>query len=154
MKDKWLQFWSLLSDANDEMNEFLSGNVPIAAQKGLKKFINIFNKMKQQAEQIDDIIQTPVDSVEVKMPWSTDTFKKQWAYWKDYKMETFSQFYKSRHEQKALEYLKEISENNEEQASKILDFAMANGYPRFFKFDDKNKNKVKQQANETDSDFD
>jgi hypothetical protein len=38
----------------------------------------------------------------------------------------------------ALAYLKKLSEGREEVAIEYLQFAMANGYPRFFKVTNKN----------------
>ena len=155
MNEQWKLLWTLLASANDDLNKFLSANLPMTTTKNIKKFLQTFEKMKEAAEKVDDMITTPIDAIEVISPWEDEKFKDAWIFWKEYRLESFGKRYKSREEKKVLEYLKDISGNDMRKAMKCLDFAMAGGYPRFFKVDEKQFNKPsKNDKNESDSDFD
>lgn len=155
MNEQWKLLWTLLASANDDLNKFLSTNLPTTTTKNIKKFLQTFEKMKEAAEKVDDMMTTPIDAIEVISPWEDEKFKEAWIFWKEYRLESFGKRYKSREEKKVLEYLKDISGNDMKKAMKCLDFAMAGGYPRFFKVDEKQFNKPsKRDNNEADSDFD
>ena len=131
------QFWSSLIDANDELNSFIIFGMPSSTEKRHKDFVRKWNSMKDKAETLCDQIEqqadTSVPAVEVKLPWSSDEFKNVWQNWKDYLSEQHNKRIKSRWEYAALNYLKELCEDKEATAIEYLQFAMANGYPRFFK---------------------
>jgi len=154
-EETWKKFWELLANANDDLNKFLSTNLPTTTTKNIKKFLQTFEKMKEAAEKVDDMMTTPIDAIEVISPWEDEKFKEAWVYWKEYRLESFARRYKSREEKKVLEYLKEISDKDMKKAMRCLDFAMAGGYPRFFKVDEKQFNKPSKNGNkDSDSDFD
>jgi hypothetical protein len=152
LNENWKTFWDKLAETNDELNRYLSSSLPTAATKNIKKFIDKFEKMKSAAEKVDDFISAPIEPIKIEMPFDSKTFEGEWRYWKDYRLESFNRTYKSREENKVLEYLADISKNNEKEAIEILDFAMAGGYPRFFKIDER-INKTNKNENDTDSDF-
>jgi len=63
-------------------------------------------------------------------PFTDDDFKKQWQLWKDYKKEQFNFKYKSLGEQAALKKLGDMA-GSKEQALKIIDQSMGNGWKGF-----------------------
>lgn len=136
------QFWQSLTEANEELNGFLGGGLPPATMKRMKTFLRRWDTMKEKADALYDVIEQqtgqPVEPVEITLPWDDDPFTKMWQDWKDYLVEQHGKRMKSRMERAALEHLKEISGGSEETAIQFLRFAMASGYPRFFKVTAKN----------------
>ena len=112
MNEQWKLLWTLLASANDDLNKFLSTNLPTTTTKNIKKFLQTFEKMKEAAEKVDDMMTTPIDAIEVISPWEDEKFKEAWVFWKEYRLESFGKRYKSREEKKVLEYLKDISGND------------------------------------------
>ena len=120
------QFWQSLADANDELNAFINGGLPSSTEKRHKDFVRRWEKMKEKAEVLCDQIENQADAsiepVEIVLPWNSSQFSEAWQNWKEYLIEQHHKYVKSRMEY-AIEYLQ---------------FAMANGYPRFFKVTNKN----------------
>ena len=136
------QFWQALTDSNDELNSFISGGLPNAVEKRHKNFVQRWDKMKDKAEvlvnEIEQQSSLSVDPVKITLPWSSDKFNEAWQMWKDYLVEQHNKRMKSRMEYAALAHLKNIAEDQESVAIEYLQFAMAGGYPRFFKVTNKN----------------
>ena len=114
------QFWQALSDSNEELNSFISGGLPGAVEKRHKNFIKRWDNMKDKAE-------TLVNEIEQQSSLSVD-----------YLIEQHNKRMKSRMEYAARAHLKNIADNKESVAIEYLQFAMAGGYPRFFKVTNKN----------------
>ena len=135
-------FWQALVDANDELNAFINSGLPSTTEKRHKDFIRRWEKMKEKAEVLCDQIEKQADAsiepVEIVLPWSSSQFSEAWQNWKEYLIEQHHKYVKSRMEYAALAYLKKLSEGREEVAIEYLQFAMANGYPRFFKVTNNN----------------
>jgi hypothetical protein len=142
LKDLMMTFWDSLSVANDALNGFIKGGLPSMTEKRHKEFVRQWNKMKDRAsslcQQIEKEADTNIEPVEVVLPWNTDSFQEAWQKWKEYLEEQHKKYMKSRMEYAALAYLKKLSEGQEDIAIEYLQFAMANGYPRFFKVTTKN----------------
>lgn len=150
-------FWQALSDANDELNAFISGGLPPATEKRHKDFVRKWNLMKEKADKLCDRIEqqaeVTVDPIEVVTPWDSDAFKQAWQRWKDYLVEQHNKRMKSRMEYAALVHLKRLADGKEETAVEYLQFAMANGYPRFFKVTTKNYEQPTIAGGRTDGDY-
>lgn len=135
------QFWQAMADANDELNSFISAGLPSTVDKRHKAFVRRWDNMKAKAEALCDLLEqqeeTTVEPVEISLPWDVDTFAAAWQEWKDYLAEQHHRHMKSRMEHAALAHLKKLSDSNVESAIEYLHFAMANGYPRFFKVTNK-----------------
>ena len=150
------QFWQVLTEANEELNGFLGGGVPLATEKRMKTFLRRWDTLKEKADVLYDAIEQhsglSVDPVEVTLPWNDDTFATAWSEWKDYLAEQHGKRMKSRMERAALEHLKELSDGDETLALQYLRFAMATGYQRFFKVTAKN-NELPVAGGRGDGDF-
>ena len=122
---------------NDELNAFINGGLPSTTEKRHKDFVRKFENMKDKAgvlcDQIEKEVELSIDPVEIVLPWKSEAFRKAWQSWKDYLAEQHHKTMKSRMEYAALAYLKRIADSKEATAIEYLQFAMANGYPRFFK---------------------
>ena len=131
------QFWQALCDANDELNSFISSGMPSTMEKRHKSFVRKWDAMKEKAAALCDDIEKQaelcLDPVEVTLPWNDDEFSKAWQQWKDYLAEQHNKRMKSRMEYAALSHLKNLCDGKVAIALEYLQFAMANGYPRFFK---------------------
>ena len=129
-------FWQALADANDELNAFINGGLPSTTEKRHKDFVRKFENMKDKAgvlcDQIEKEVELSIDPIEIILPWQSETFQEAWQSWKDYLAEQHHKTMKSRMEYAALAYLKRIADSKEATAIEYLQFAMANGYPRFF----------------------
>lgn len=149
-------FWQALTDANDELNAFINGGLPSTTEKRHRLFVRKWDLMKDKANALCDEIEKQEDDiepVEVTLPWKTDSFKKAWQDWKDYLKEQHHKVMKSRMEYAALAYLKRLSESKETTATEYLQFAMANGYPRFFKVTNKNDEQPTMAGGRGDGDY-
>lgn len=137
LQDLMTPFWQALAAANDELNAFINGGLPSTTEKRHKDFVRKFENMKDKAsvlcDQIEKEVELSIDPVEIVLPWKSEAFQEAWQTWKDYLAEQHHKTMKSRMEYAALTYLKKIAEDKEATAIEYLQFAMANGYPRFFK---------------------
>ena len=137
LQDLMTPFWQALADANDELNAFINGGLPSTTEKRHKDFVRKFENMKDKAgmlcDQIEKDVELSIDPIEIVLPWKSDTFQEAWQAWKGYLAEQHHKTMKSRMEYAALAYLKRIADSKEATAIEYLQFAMANGYPRFFK---------------------
>jgi hypothetical protein len=80
----------------------------------------------------------------VIFPFDSEKFKSFWNIWKEYKSTEHKFKYKSEiSEQSALKKISTLADGNEDNAIKILEEAMANGYKGFFQLDTKNNNNGK-----------
>ncbi len=150
-------FWQALADANDELNTFINGGLPSSTEKRHKSFVHKFENMKNKAGNLCDAIEKQaelcIDPIDVSMPWDTDSFRLAWQGWKDYLAEQHNKRMKSRMEYAALAHLKNLADNNEATAIEYLQFAEANGYPRFFKVSTKNYEQPTITGGQSDGDY-
>ncbi len=141
------QFWQSLVDANNELNDFINSGMPLQTEKRHRSFVKRWDSLKEKSEALCEAIEEQpdqnVEPVEIILPWESEAFAEAWKEWKDYLAEQFNKRMKSRMERAALSYLKELCSDKEDVAMQYLRFAMANGYPRFFKVTEKND----EQAN-------
>jgi hypothetical protein len=148
----WNNLWKQLETATDDLNNTMDSGMPAIAQQKLSKFIKSWDKLKEIAMSLDDKMQNPIDPIDIKLPFDEEEFEKVWKYWKEYRLESFGKTYKSREEQKVLDYLDELSGGSPDTAIKFLNFAMAGSYPKFFKISEKNYTNPPKELTH-DSDF-
>ncbi len=153
MQELWNNIWKQLEAATSELNNTFENGLPAVAQNKLSRFVREWDKLKENAMSFDEFMQCPIEPIEVKLPFDGEDFVNAWQYWKEYRLETFGRVYKSREEQKVLDYLDEISEHSPDEAIKIMNFAMAGSYQKFFKVTEKDYKKPKSKQNDNDSDF-
>lgn len=150
-------FWDALVDANDELNAFINGGLPSMTEKRHKGFVRKWDSLKDKASRLCDQIEKQeeqnVEPVDIVLPWKTDSFEKAWQEWKDYLAEQHNKRMKSRMEYAALAHLKRLSEDKEATAIEYLQFAMANGYPRFFKVTTKSYEQPTILGGRSDGDY-
>ena len=112
MQKVWNILWKQFECATNEFNAYIDGGIPAIAQQKIAKFIKEWDKLKEQAMKFDELMQNPIEPIEIKLPFEEEEFLQTWQYWKEYRLETFGKTYKSREEQKVLDYLDEISEGS------------------------------------------
>lgn len=151
------KFWQALGDTQDELNTFINGGLPPSIVKRHKQFEKKWERMTNQASELCDAIEQEADAalepVEIKLPWPDQSFAQIWQEWKDYLAEQHHKRMKSRMERAALSYLKHITNDDVKVAQEYLEFAMANGYPRFFKVTIKNYETPVNEGGRDDGDF-
>jgi len=137
MQDKWNEYWLQLEKCDTELNAFLDNGClsTIAAGKA-KAFLAAWNKQKKLAADFDKYI-TPVEAIEVELPFKSTQFADMWKRWKDYLSEQHGQIMRSRSELSAVEHLNKISKSDDARAIEYLRYAMANRYRNFFAIDEK-----------------
>ena len=42
----------------------------------------------------DELMQNPIEPIEIKLPFEEEEFLQTWQYWKEYRLETFGKTYK------------------------------------------------------------
>ena len=131
------RLWQAIDDANEELNAFINAGMPTAIDKRLKAFIRKWEELKDKAGTLYDLTEqmteADIEPVEISLPWEESLFAKAWQEWKDYLAEQHHRRMKSRMERASLAHLKKLADGKETVAVEYLHFAMANGYPRFFK---------------------
>lgn len=151
------QLWESIASANEQLNTFISAGMPTAIEKRHKPFVRRWDDMKAKAEVLYDLVETltedQLEPVEVKLPWESESFTKAWKNWKDYLAEQHHRHMKSRMEYAALAHLKKVSDGKEKTAVEYLQFAIANGYPRFFKVTAKSYEQPAISGGRGDGDF-
>lgn len=154
MQKTWNYLWKQLELATAEFNTYIDSGIPAIAQQKTARFIREWDKLKELAMRFDELMQNPIEPIELRLPFEEESeeFSKVWKYWKEYRLESFGKVYKSREEQKVLDYLDEISEGRPDIAIKFLNFAMAGSYPKFFKVTEKSYTNPPKEIN-NDSDF-
>lgn len=152
MQKVWNILWKQFECATNEFNAYIDGGIPVIAQQKIVKFIKEWDRLKEQAMKFDELMQNPIEPVDIKLPFEEEEFQQTWQYWKEYRLETFGKTYKSREEQKVLDYLDDISEGSLDMAIRYLNFAMAGSYPKFFKVTDNSYTNPPKEITH-DSDF-
>lgn len=148
MKKAFDEFWNQLVTVKEELDNFQeNGNLSSLSSQKLKPFLSAWNKLHKLASVLDDYI-TPVDPIEVKIPFHSDDFLKMWTRWKNYLSEQHGQTMGNYSEVAALEYLVLISKSDEKKAIYILLYAQTCRYKNFFEIDEK---AAKQPAKEEPS---
>jgi hypothetical protein len=157
LKDLMMTYWDSLADANDALNAFINGGLPSMTEKRHKEFVRKWENMKEKAnklcEQIEKQSDAGIEPIDIVLPWDTDSFQNAWQEWKNYLAEQHHKHMKSRMEYAALSHLKKLSEDKEVTAIEYLQFAMANGYPRFFKVTTKNYEQPTIAGGRSDGDY-
>ena len=155
--EKMRQFWQSLKEANEELNDFISAGLPTAIAKRHKPFVTRWNDMKDRADALCVLIEQQaemgIEPVEIALPWEEGTFATVWQEWKDYLAEQHNKHMKSRMERAALEHLKKLCDGKQDLAVQYLRFAMAGGYPRFFKVTEKNYEQPAAEGGRGNGDF-
>ena len=151
------KLWDSMANANEELNVFLSAGMPSAVEKRLKRFLRQWDDTKEKATALckflDELTEDHLEPVEVKLPWESESFAKAWQNWKEYLAEQHHRHMKSRMEYAALAHLKILSDGKETVAVEYLQFAMAGGYPRFFKVTAKSYEQPTTAGGRGDGDF-
>ncbi len=137
MQAKWNEYWKQLELVDKELTDFLeNGCLSTIATAKAKKFISAWNKQKKLADEMDLYI-SPVEAIQVKIPFKSKAFEEMWIRWKEYLSEQHGQILRTRSEISALEHLEKISKSNDARAIEFLRYAMANRYRNFFAIDEK-----------------
>lgn len=137
MQTKWNEYWKQLELVDKELTDFLdNGCLSTIATGKAKKFLNAWNTQKKLASELDQYI-TPVEGMQVSIPFKSKAFEEMWIRWKEYLSEQHGQLVRSRSEQSALEHLDKISKGDDARAIEFLRYAMANRYRNFFVIDEK-----------------
>ena len=151
------QLWQSMDAANEQLNAFIQAGLPSTVEKRHKPFVRRWNDMKGRAKALYDYIELLTEDqlrpVEVILPWQSETFAKAWQNWKEYLAEQHHRHMKSRMEYAALAHLKKLSDGKETVAVEYLQFAMAGGYPRFFKVTAKSYEQPTTAGGRGDGDF-
>ena len=157
LKDLMMTYWDALAEANDALNAFINGGIPPMTEKRHKEFMRKWEIMKDKAGKLCDQIEKDADPsiepMEIVLPWTTDSFKSTWQRWTTYLEEQHKKYMKSRMEYAALALLKKISDGKEDVAKEYLEYAMANGYPRFFKVTTKSYEQPTIAGGQGDGDY-
>jgi len=109
------------------LNSQTPGNLKYLAVS-LDKLVDVMAELNEQMQP-----EINFDKIEVSLPFESEEFKKEWQFWKEYRAEQWKAFYSSRSEKMALKFLKDYSENNEQQAIYILQYAAMTTAKNFFK---------------------
>lgn len=105
--------------------------------------------LKAMLKHLEDVNEIEIENVkeiksEIIYPFDTEKFKSQWRLWKSFKRKEFNFNYKSDiSEQAALKKLSEISKGVEDNAIKIINQSINNGWKGLFEL----KNNEKQSNN-------
>ena len=155
MQTKWNEYWKQIETVEDQLNEFLNGgSLSTFAVTKSKSFLAAWNKLKKLADELDAYI-SPVEGLQVAIPFKSKAFEEMWTRWKEYLSEQHGQLVRSRSEQSALEHLDKISKGDDARAIEFLRYAMANRYRNFFAIDEKDTGlPPKPEGGTKKSDFD
>lgn len=125
--------WYTLSNAITVSGKFHLPNLSNAITENVEP-IPKYNQVTTQ--------ETPKESSSVVFPFESEAFFSAWELWKTYKKEQFKFKYRSIiSEQAALKDLAEISNNNENEAIKYINHAIAKGWRGIFARKTKGKSK-------------
>lgn len=153
MKEKWADICKSLTEADKELNQFLETcEMTSSDTSKFKKFLKGYNELKKLAVDFDKYI-SPIDAIDIELPFKSDAFNEMWKRWKDYLSEQYGQLIRTRSEKSALEHLDKISKGDEKKAIEFLRYAMANRYKNFFAIDEKVSNQPPQEPQSKGSDW-
>lgn len=140
MKNKWETIWKHIEKTDKELTLFLenAGLSTISLQKS-KTLVKHWNELKKIACDFDKHILVEPD--EIIFPFHSQGLNDMWKRWKAYLSEQHGQLMRSRAEKSAVEFLMEITKDDEQKAISVLRYAMANRYKNFFAIDEKTSKK-------------
>lgn len=157
---KWGKVWDNLNECNILFQSYIDTILLVHQKIKMEPLIKSFENLKKSCEKYYDEIDATAAAmrcaspVEVVLPWNTDKFREEWQFWKDYLKEQHGIVISSRTETKQLSMLAKITNNKEDDAYPVLDYAIANLYKMFFKLDEKKiATKTKSKTIRKDDDF-
>lgn len=83
MQKVWNILWKQFECATNEFNAYIDGGIPAIAQQKIAKFIKEWDKLKEQAMKFDELMQNPIEPIEIKLPFEEEEFLQTWQYWKN-----------------------------------------------------------------------
>ena len=156
----WEKVWSNLDDVNRYFQSYIDTTLLVHQRIKMEPLIKSFESMKNLCQKHYDVIDEftaaahQAKKLEVTLPWEGEKFLCEWDNWKDYLKEQHQIVLSSRSERKQLDLLVKITNNKEEEAYPVLDYAIANMYKMFFKLDEKkSKTNNKPKGVRKDGDF-
>lgn len=157
---KWEKLWDNLNQVNIYFQSYIDTVLLVQQRIKMEPLIKEFEELKKNSEKfyndLDDAVaqSRTVSHVLITPPWDSQKFLETWKFWKEYLLEQHQINLSTRAEQKQLDFLAQISDNKEENAYPVLDYAMANLYKMFFKLDEKQPKTQKKTKNvRKDEDF-
>ena len=69
MQKVWNILWKQFECATNEFNAYIDGGIPAIAQQKIAKFIKEWDKLKEQAMKFDELMQNPIEPIEIKLPF-------------------------------------------------------------------------------------
>lgn len=74
MQKVWNILWKQFECATNEFNAYIDGGIPAIAQQKIAKFIKEWDKLKEQAMKFDELMQNPIEPIEIKLPSKKKSF--------------------------------------------------------------------------------
>lgn len=157
---EWGRLWMALEKAAGAFQAAADEVETYPEKSRMKTLLKYWDKVIDEANNFEeawDKFQKPFkedQAIEIQLPWETDTFKDLWKEWKLYLQMQHGVTLCGITEKKSLEFLKECTEGNEDNAKKYLDYAMRNLYRNFFKVNDREaKQNYNPNSSRKDSDY-
>ena len=132
MKPQWTNLSSSIAEFNNRFDEMAQGVTDVRTTKALKKLADFWNKVIFLQNEFDKLVE-PIASIEVKLAFLSPEFAATWKTYKEYLLEDHNAYIGSRREMIMMKRLKKFSLNNDQRATEMLEFFIANGYKGMFK---------------------
>lgn len=128
---------------NDELQEYIIKCTTISQRLKMKKMVEHWKQICVDAtglvEKLEEIKEKKgnVDPVEVKLPFSSDTFAEAWREWKQYLIEQHGIMLSTRAEKRQLYFLDKYAGEKEDKAVQIMYMSESKLYTSLYNYTDK-----------------
>lgn len=148
----WEKIWADVNELNPEVVLTLQTLLLVNQKAKCNNLFKLFEKLKADCCKFYDELEAAdgeavsVPPVDVKLPWDTPKFKKEWTNWKEYLLEQHGIKISSRTEEKQLANLYILAEKDENKAYTMIDYSISSFYRTHFKLDAKEKKEAQEQG--------
>lgn len=144
---------------NDELQEYIIKGTTISQRLKMKKMVEHWRQIcvdaTSLAERIEEIKEKKgnVDPVEVKLPFSSDTFAEAWREWKQYLTEQHGIMLSTRAEKRQLYFLSKYAGDKEERAIQIMYMSESKLYTSLYNYTEKEISGKSKKAKIEDGEY-
>lgn len=144
---------------NDELQEYIIKCTTISQRLKMKKMVEHWRQICIDATSLIDRLEEikekkgNVDPVEVKLPFSSDTFAEAWREWKQYLTEQHGIILSTRAEKRQLYFLAKYAGDKEERAVQIMYMSESKLYTSLYNYTEKEMSGKSKKAKIEDGEY-
>lgn len=135
MKPQWTTYHNKFAEMIELYEQLRNGSTDKRMAKAFKKFTDFLNGVIGSHQEFGKLVE-PVPPIDVKMPFDSERFAKEWKFWLDYLEEQHQKYWTSRVQAINLNFMAKCVQNDEKKAIAFIHAHVRCVYSKFFPLSD------------------